>query len=277
MADRPPPAYQPDAHGSDTPWQPTPDQAIFNQPLLPPSAPYLAPSVGTQTPRDSYLTNNSVGNSAQLLDGVGDKELAGPTNRAAKKSGPLHKKPLIWVLAAAAVALIAVAVVVPVYFTVIRPKNNTVSGGSDGGSSGGFPSDPTPTHSPPSSSNSGGNGTTIKAADGTEFTYINNFGGICALTVNFLPPLLLKISSGVSDPNDPFNDDAYPNSWTPPLNASWTWGQNKLYGYVRLSCARCDTLTGNRRIIQSQPWRLVCPRTFHHSDAVPKISTLRRR
>ena len=231
MADRPVSALQPDAHGSDSPSpRPfTPDQPVFNEPLLPPAAPYLAPSVGTQTPRDSYLTNNSVGNSAPLLEGVGEKELADPVARATKKSGPLHKRPLIWILAAVALALIAVAVVVPVYFTVIRPNNNTVSGGT-GGSNGGNPSDPTPTHSPPSSSISGGNGSTITLADGTQYTYINNFGGICALTVNFLPPLLLKIPSGVSDPNDPFNDGAYPNSWTPPLNTSWTWGKDKLYG-----------------------------------------------
>ena len=38
--------------------------------------------------------------------------------------------------------------------------------------------------------------------------------------------------SGVSDPTDPFRNDAYPNSWTPPLNTSWRWGTDRIYGYV---------------------------------------------
>jgi len=40
------------------------------------------------------------------------------------------------------------------------------------------------------------------------------------------------LRSGYSDPNDPFNDSAQPNSWTPPLNGTWTWGKDKVYGYV---------------------------------------------
>ena len=36
--------------------------------------------------------------------------------------------------------------------------------------------------------------------------------------------------SGVYDPQDPFNDGATPNSWTPPLNTSWNWATNRAYG-----------------------------------------------
>jgi hypothetical protein len=36
--------------------------------------------------------------------------------------------------------------------------------------------------------------------------------------------------TGYADPNDPFNNNAQPNSWTPPLNASWTWGKDKANG-----------------------------------------------
>ena len=212
----------------------TPDQPIFNEPLLPPSAPYLAPSEGTSTPRDSYINsvaNSAAGspdNSARLL---GEKDLTLPSAFVAKTSKPLHKKPLLWALAAVAVALIATAVVVPVYFTVIKPKNNSVSGGNSNGNNP--TASPTPTHTPPTGGISGGNGSTILAADGTEFTYLNPYGGICKFTRKFLPPFSADATSlGVSDPNDPFNDDAYPNSWTPPLNSSWTWGKDKLYGYV---------------------------------------------
>ena len=40
---------------------------------------------------------------------------------------------------------------------------------------------------------------------------------------------------GVSDPNNPFNNNARPNSWTPPLNTSWTWGTDHVYGYAILN------------------------------------------
>ena len=36
--------------------------------------------------------------------------------------------------------------------------------------------------------------------------------------------------AGVHDPADPFNNDARPNEWTPPLNTSWRWGVDRVYG-----------------------------------------------
>jgi len=36
--------------------------------------------------------------------------------------------------------------------------------------------------------------------------------------------------AGWSDPKDPFNNNAQPNSWTPPLNATWDWVKNQMYG-----------------------------------------------
>lgn len=154
----------------------TPDQPVFNEPLLPPAGLYLAPSEGTPTPRDSYLTNNSAANSAPLLPGVAEKDLDDPGTLSARKSTPLHRKPLIWALAVVALALVATAVIVPVYFVVIKPKNNTVTGGSS--NNGTDPND-NPVHQPPTSSNSGGDGSTIKLEDGSEFKYSNPFGGIC--------------------------------------------------------------------------------------------------
>jgi glucan 1,3-beta-glucosidase len=223
------------SHGSETPLNlsrsHTPDQPVFNEPLLPPAAPFLAPSESSPTPRDSYLTNNS----APLLPEDGEKDLPPLRNLSGRGSKPLHKRPLIWALAAAAIALIVVAVIVPVYFVVIKPKTNTVDGNSnspnDNGNGNGKPS---PTHQPPTNNTSGGNGTTITTQDGTQFTYINQFGGICKWSSIFPPCITSNTILGVSDPNDPFNDDAYPNSWTPPLNTSWTWGQDKLYGYATI-------------------------------------------
>ncbi len=36
--------------------------------------------------------------------------------------------------------------------------------------------------------------------------------------------------TGVYDPKNPFNDGASPNSWTKPLNKSWDWATDKVYG-----------------------------------------------
>ncbi|KAI5900779.1 glycoside hydrolase family 5 protein [Schizophyllum commune H4-8] len=49
--------------------------------------------------------------------------------------------------------------------------------------------------------------------DGTKFRYNNTFGGFW-----------------VYDPEDPFNDNAQPNSYTPPLNETWDFGKDKIYG-----------------------------------------------
>ena len=37
-------------------------------------------------------------------------------------------------------------------------------------------------------------------------------------------------TAGVSNPEDPFDNSARPNSWTPPLNTSWTWGTDRVNG-----------------------------------------------
>ena len=41
---------------------------------------------------------------------------------------------------------------------------------------------------------------------------------------------ILTKPSGVHDPEDPFNNNARPNEWTPPLNTSWRWGVDRVYG-----------------------------------------------
>jgi glucan 1,3-beta-glucosidase len=34
----------------------------------------------------------------------------------------------------------------------------------------------------------------------------------------------------VDDPDDPFSNNAQPNSWTPPLNTTWQFGEDRIYG-----------------------------------------------
>ncbi|KAJ7232221.1 glycoside hydrolase superfamily [Mycena haematopus] len=103
----------------------------------------------------------------------------------------------------AVVALIAVVVVIVVYFTVIRPKHGGNSSSQSSSSSSGSGAKAT----------IGGDGSTVTTDSGTQFTYNNSFGGFW-----------------VADPEDPFNNNAQPNSWTPPLNTSWRWGVDRIYG-----------------------------------------------
>ena len=63
--------------------------------------------------------------------------------------------------------------------------------------------------------------------NGTQFTYHNTFGGFCKLRT--LGIVLDSQVLGVYDPANPFNNNAQPNSWTPPLNTSWTWGVDRIY------------------------------------------------
>ncbi|KAF8195623.1 glycoside hydrolase family 5 protein [Mycena galopus ATCC 62051] len=118
--------------------------------------------------------------------------------------GKRNKKRTI-IAIVAAVLLVAVVVVLVVYFVVIRPKH--------GGSTSSSSSSSTSSSGGSTKVTIGGDGSTVTAANGTTFIYNNTFGGFW-----------------VDDPSNPFNNDAQPNSWTPPLNTSWRWGVDRIYG-----------------------------------------------
>ncbi|TFK18863.1 exo-beta-1,3-glucanase [Coprinopsis marcescibilis] len=134
------------------------------------------------------------------------------------KSKKPVKKGVIALIGAALVAVLFLVIFLPIYFTVIRPREQKSSNGSsaiinepDSGSTENGPSPPVETSE--AGSLRGGHGSTITKEDGSTFTYQNDFGGLW-----------------VEDPADPFNNDARPNSWTPPLNTSWQWGTDRIYG-----------------------------------------------
>ncbi|EAU80677.2 exo-beta-1,3-glucanase [Coprinopsis cinerea okayama7 len=118
----------------------------------------------------------------------------------ASSDGSVTKKPLhrrVWFIILFALTVIVVlflAIFLPIYFTTIKHSDDS-SPSSRG------------------TARTGGNGSEITAEDGTKFVYLNPFGG-----------------HWVDDPDDPFNNDARPNSWTPPLNSSWKWGEDRIYG-----------------------------------------------
>ncbi len=90
-----------------------------------------------------------------------------------------RRSPLFWLLIASIVlAILIVVIVVPVYFTVIKSKKTEAPASS----SSGAPQPSSSSKSTPPKSNSliwGGDGSTVKASNGTTFTYVNKLGGIC--------------------------------------------------------------------------------------------------
>ncbi|KAF8805238.1 glycoside hydrolase [Phlegmacium glaucopus] len=195
----------------------TSDDSSF---FLEPRAPYMAPVPFTSnSPRESYL-NATPNDSGTMLATKNENYAIDPILTTTTTPPKSKRRSLVLALLfLLAVILVAAAVIVPVYFTVIKPKLNRSAGANSlgDGSSGspttsGGQSGPKPTSSP-TNQITGGDGSTIHAADGSTFTYNNKFGGFW-----------------VADPNDPFNNNAQPNSWTPPLNQSWNYGINRING-----------------------------------------------
>jgi len=104
------------------------------------------------------------------------------------------------------------------YFLVVRKH----SSGSGSGSSGGGSSDGGSSLSPTSTATghhdlvvTGGDGSTVTMDDGTTYVYHNPFGG-----------------TWYYDPNDPYNNNAQAQSYTPPLNTTFKPGTHRIYGFV---------------------------------------------
>lgn len=152
---------------------------------MPVTAPYMTsntdypgPSMPS-TPRDSSYADNA----APLLHQHPSQSALRDSDMPASKEvdlplaaegryirPPLYKRPLFWLGAFAVLAIVVLAVILPVYFVVIKPRDdNTTTSGSKSGTKGGAPADLQTT---------GGNGSTIYT-NGTTFTYVNPFGGFC--------------------------------------------------------------------------------------------------
>jgi hypothetical protein len=113
------------------------------------------------------------------------------------------------------VVLAAAAIALGIHFGGAHHKttSNNAASPSSGPGATGAPS-PSASASPGTLSGIyGGNGTVVTTEKGTTFTYINNFGGYF-----------------VQDPENPFNNGARAQSWSPPLNQSWEWGKDQVLG-----------------------------------------------
>ncbi|KAF7981414.1 hypothetical protein HWV62_33395 [Athelia sp. TMB] len=123
----------------------------------------------------------------------------------ASKRRPLHRR-AIFQLLLLALAIVVIAVIIPIYFLVVKRRG------------------PTPI--------TGGDGSTIYVDGEPSFVYSNPFGGTCEFwIVAFLSrQVAYESSGGYYDPEDPFNNNAQANNWTPPLNTPWNISKNRING-----------------------------------------------
>ncbi|KAJ2912465.1 hypothetical protein MD484_g7948, partial [Candolleomyces efflorescens] len=167
----------------------------------------------------------NLSNNSPLLGGTPNQSVDNNLGNAAPRDGINEKQPskgrkrwLILAIVLGIAIIVFLAIFLPVYFVVIR-KSPATEAGSSASASSGVSSDASgatvdaPAPSATSVPTTGGDGSIITLENGTTFTYRNSFGGFW-----------------VHDPADPFNNNARPNEWTPPLNTSWRWGVDRVYG-----------------------------------------------
>jgi glucan 1,3-beta-glucosidase len=107
------------------------------------------------------------------------------------------------------IVVIIAVVVLPVYFLVVKKKGTSGGGGGGGGGGGSTTTG--------SGSNqfltTGGDGSIVTKEDGTTFIYNNTLGGYW-----------------VYDVNNPLNNSARAQEYSPPMSEQWQWGVDRVYG-----------------------------------------------
>jgi hypothetical protein len=167
--------------------------------------------------------------------GEGEGE-GGRTRRRSRKT---------WIWAAAALVgaiVIALAVALPIELT--RKHSGASGSGGGGGSSGagaGVGSKAT-VHflrvaTRPPRLTEGADGWRWLGRDGGERYDVHvqqHLRRLLCVSPSFPASLLhlihIRAPAGVDDPSDPFNNNAQPNSWTPPLNTTWDWATDRIAG-----------------------------------------------
>ncbi|SRR6266550_744288 len=161
-----------------------------------------------------YALNDPAGHTyrddsgAVPLSPVGHSRFLDEKNAAYAPTHAKSRRGILVLVVLIALILVIAAVIIPVYFTVIKPK--TDAAGSGGSSSTKTAQGATPTQV---AIVTGGDGSTVTMDDGTTFTYNNKFGGYWYF-----------------DENDPFNNGARAQSWTPALNETFNYGIDKIRG-----------------------------------------------
>ena len=141
------------------------------------------------------------------------------------------------IFAALAAFLVIVAVVLGVIFGVVRRTKSSSSPADSARPSASAPSS-SPSGRPVAGSTViyGVDGTEVTTEQGTTFTYKNPLGGYF-----------------VHDPSNPFNNDARAQSTTPPLNTSWDWSRDQVFGLAIL-VSPLKSLSLTLRCCQASTW-----------------------
>jgi len=137
---------------------------------------------------------------------LGEKNLAYANPRDKVKS-----KMRFWIIIAGLAVLLLVAALL-VYFLVIKPKNQTSSSSSPKATTASV-AKPTSSSKPSNLAVTGRDGSTVTTEDASTFVYRNSFGGYWYY-----------------DENDPFNNGARPQSWSPALNETFRYGIDPIRG-----------------------------------------------
>ena len=122
--------------------------------------------------------------------------------------------------------VLAIIIAVVIYFAVVKKKDDDPKA-----SSGGVKNGTTPTAGKVLI---GRNGDIVTMEDGTNFTYTNNFGGHFVVDEVCCVAFVIDACSCADDvflvQSNPYNYDARPQEWTPPLNESWPFGKQRIFG-----------------------------------------------
>ncbi|KAL0947438.1 hypothetical protein HGRIS_013547 [Hohenbuehelia grisea] len=180
----------------------------------------LNDSVGSRTltgspyrddPHDGYYGDNDQGHAMSPMGRSTAPKYLG--EKQAMYAAPKSKRKVMILAVLASLILLILAVVIPLYFAVIRPRSNAAAGAPGSSDPAKDQDDPKSTAKPVSALVSGGDGSMVTLDDGTQFKYVNSFGG-----------------RWYYDENDPFNNGAKAQEWTPALNETFKYGIDRIHG-----------------------------------------------
>ena len=160
-------------------------------------------------PNDNFVT----GQDHFPMSPIGQNRLLEEKRTAYEAPRAKSRRKFVIVAIIIALILLIGGAFVVVYFTVIR--HNRVSNSQEPGATA------TPTSTGNSSTVAavtGGDGSKVTMEDGTTFIYSNKFGGYWYW-----------------DENDPFNNGAQAQSWSPALNETFRYGIDQIRGSVSAS------------------------------------------
>ncbi|KAJ2922822.1 hypothetical protein H1R20_g14279, partial [Candolleomyces eurysporus] len=197
-----PPGFAPTSSSVDSPLGSTSTHLSYED-----KEKYSTPiSSGSHLGKDEHERDDATASTLSTLP----TDLPSPRIQQGPRSS--RRRRLILALFITGPILLALGVGIPVGLASMKAKQlNAGSAASTKQSNGGSPQSTDSSH--PVRPITGGDGSLVTMVDGSTFTYSNKFGGFWT-----------------SDPNNPTSDSARPNSWTPPLNQTWDFNTDKIYG-----------------------------------------------